>query len=230
MPPGRPPGRPPWARRRRVRPDPIQDNFLIPGEFMTEIGLITNTPDYAVVRLPRCLISPRYEVSYMPIDTARILGGPSGEYPSREMTADETRRTTTFESPLGTISSNRTVVAVFEIRQLSLRFNTMRFPVLASNLCRAMRIDVILGANFIQWYQIQLAMRQQGQLSLAAAAGPQYGQGQDNEGLPNGGGGGQEDGNGDNINLWMQMPVVVAADEDVGMGGDMGGPELNGGG
>ncbi|KAK4180093.1 hypothetical protein QBC36DRAFT_307610 [Triangularia setosa] len=216
---------PPWARRRRVR----QNDFLVPGEFLTEIVLATNTPpNYAVVRLPRCLISPRFQASYMAIDTVRILSGPSGEYPSREMTADETRMTT-FASPLGILTSTQSVCAVFGVQQLSLGWEVVRFPVTNNNLCRKLGINVILGAPFIEWYQTWLTLLHQRRLSLAAAAGPQYTQSPNNERVPNGGGGGQEDGNGDNVNYWMQMqmPLVATADEDIDMEGVVGGPELN---
>ncbi|KAK4654831.1 hypothetical protein QC762_407095 [Podospora pseudocomata] len=222
---------PPWARRRRVRH--FQNNFLVPGEFMTEIGLITETPNYDVVRLPGCLISPRFRNSYMLDDTAHILGGQPGEYPSREMTADETRMTT-FTSPLGPMSSSRTVVAVFEIQQLSLRFELMRFLVVSSNLCREQGISVILGLPFIQWYQARMAMLPQPRLALAADTDAQYAQDQGDQGLPNSGGGGQECGNRSNVDEWVQrqqiqqMPVVIAADESVGtMEGAMNDPELN---
>ncbi|KAK0739162.1 hypothetical protein B0T21DRAFT_138011 [Apiosordaria backusii] len=194
-----------WLRRQRSERF-ITPEDLLRGELLTEVILLKENGD--TVWLPRALISYHYDQSYLPAATAEIWGHPNTQ---QALTA-ELARSANILSPMGWLSSNRSLCIWFQIPQSSLPWTIIRFPVLDSELCRVRGVSIILGVPFIRWYTAYYGLdRPQRQ--------PQSQYVFNNRALaPNGG---QQQSSGDRARM-ARMPLIVAEEE-----GDIdGGPDL----
>lgn len=138
--------RPRAIRARRQHQNFITRDDLLPGEFLTEVALLTRNGH--VVMLPRALISPRYQQSYIPAAAEEIWGGAT-----QQPTAEEASFSTVRYSPMGLLSSNRSPRTWYKIPQMSPQWTIMRFPILDSELCRQKGVSTILGRPFIIWHR-----------------------------------------------------------------------------
>ncbi|KAK4677244.1 hypothetical protein QC764_0068770 [Podospora pseudoanserina] len=136
--------RPRANRARRQHQNFITRHDLLPGEFLTEVALLTRNGH--VVMLPRALISPCYQQSYIPAATEEIWDGAT-----QQLTAEEASFSTVRYSPMGLLSSNRSPRTWYKIPQMSPQWTIMRFPILDSELCRQKGVSTIPGRPFIIW-------------------------------------------------------------------------------
>lgn len=138
--------RPRANRARRQHQNFITRDDLLPGEFLTEVALLTRNGH--VVMLPRALISPRHQQSYIPAATEEIWGGAT-----QQLTAEEASFSTVRYSPIRLLSSNRSPCTWYKIPQMSPQWTIMRFPILDSELCRQKGVSIIQGRSFIIWHR-----------------------------------------------------------------------------
>ncbi|KAK4201082.1 hypothetical protein QBC40DRAFT_63429 [Triangularia verruculosa] len=151
-----------WSRRQRCQGF-ITRESLREGEFLTQIRIMTRHGD--VVTLPRALVTPHYGQSYMPAATEQVFCHATRQPTAREthlatlqlprQLTDEEVQSVTMLSPMGRLTSNRSLCVWFLVPQLSLPWILARFPVLDSELCRQRGVNMILGLPFINWYMAQ---------------------------------------------------------------------------
>ncbi|KAK4160080.1 hypothetical protein QBC43DRAFT_293405 [Cladorrhinum sp. PSN259] len=147
----------PSARWARGRP---QQTILAPGEFLTSLKILT--PDGHWLVCDRALISPLYNASWI-LEKAVVIS----ETPQQDLAQEEIH---TFLTPLGTVTSRRSVVLWFELEQLPLPPTLMRLPVLERAAVGNLEVDMILGYPFYKWFcqnqrQAQLNVQEPGILN-----------------------------------------------------------------
>jgi hypothetical protein len=104
------------------------------------------TPDGHWLVCDRALISPFYGASWIS-EKAVVIS----ETPQQDLAQEEIR---TFLTPLGTVTSRRSVVLWFELEQLPLPPTLMRLPVLERAAVGNLEVDMILGYPFYEWYAL----------------------------------------------------------------------------